>query len=143
MRPIIFRGRCKWLKHEWLYGSLLFTRNRYFIVPSDWNGTGLSGYEVIVETVGQLTGLLDKNGKETYEGDIMPLYENGIEYYYKVLYDGDCFMLGMLDSKQGSYPLSIKSNISQIIGNIHDNPKLLKATGNPGAPEAITAGQRK
>lgn len=74
----------------------------------------------------QYTGLKDKNGVKIFEGDILPIWENGENHLYKVVYDGDCFMLAMLDSEQGSYPLSVKHKQSEVIGNIYENPELLE-----------------
>lgn len=128
MREILFRGK-RTNDGKWIEGSLCTT------LPSDAECYTISYFDegiyyteedVIPDTVGQYTGLTDKNGKKIFEGDIMPVYEQGMEYYYKVVYNGDCFMLAMLDSEQGSYPLSVKNTISEIIGNIHDNPELLK-----------------
>ena len=120
MREILFRGKA--IDDNWYYGvPLVFTEDYVCMTaPHTYNKA------VIPETVGQYTGLTDKNGTKIFEGDIMPVYEQGEEYYYKVVYNGDCFMLAMLDSEQGSYPLSTKNAISEVIGNIHDNPELLK-----------------
>jgi len=128
MREILFRGKRK-SNGEWVYGNYCgaeYLTNEgieHLIIEVPRSG---SSAQVILETVGQYTGLTDKNGKKIFEGDIMPVYEQGEEYYYKVVYNGDCFMLAMLDSEQGSYPLSAKNAISEVIGNIHDNPELLK-----------------
>ena len=124
MREILFRGRSKVQGSEWLYGDVLIYKNSAQI----WETINNRKHNSVVslETVGQYTGLTDKNGKKIFEGDIMPVWENGEEYHYKVIYNGDCFMLAMLDSEQGSYPLSTKNAISEVIGNIHDNPELLK-----------------
>ena len=120
MREILFRG--KDIANNWHYGvPLVFTEDYVCMTaPHTYNK------KVEANTVGQYTGLTDKNGKKIFEGDIMPVYEQGEEYYYKVVYNGDCFMLAMFDSEQGSYPLSAKNAISEVIGNIHDNPELLK-----------------
>lgn len=83
-------------------------------------------FEIIPSTLGECVGLRDKNGKLIFEGDILPVYEDGEEYLYKVIYEGDCFMLAMLDSEQGSYPISrFNQDMREVIGNIHDNPELL------------------
>lgn len=131
MREILFRGKTE--GGDWTYGYYVFVPkrtgmfgqtissadfDRHYILTMKYNLLK----EVIPETIGQYTGLCDKNGKKIFEGDIMPVYEQGEEYYYKVVYNGDCFMLAMLDSEQGSYPLSAKNAISEVIGNIHDNP---------------------
>ena len=124
-REILFRGRSMAQGSDWLYGDVLIYENSAQI----WETIDGRKYNSIVskKTVGQFTGLMDMNGKKIFEGDIMPVWENGEKYLYKVVYCGDCFMLAMLDSEQGSYPLSIKHNISEVIGNIHDNPELLEA----------------
>ena len=150
MREILFRGKNEY--RGWIYGDL---RNyEKSGAKAIFSHELLHRIEVIPETVGQFTGLYDATpweelttdeqamflypenggkrskedwkGKPIFEGDIMPVWENGEEYHYKVVYNGDCFMLSMLDSEQGSYPLSVKHNISEVIGNIHDNPELLK-----------------
>ena len=130
MRKILFRGKTE--SGDWAYGYYAFAPkrtgmfgqtirqadfDRHYILTMKYNLTK----EVFPETVGQYTGLTDKNGNKIFEGDIMPVWENGEEYHYKVIYNGDCFMLSMLDSEQGSYPLSVKNSISEVIGNIHDN----------------------
>ena len=141
MREILFRGQTRRfgekvknfagdpMPSNWVYGGVCCGKGAFSIIydyMDEEKEKPIEKHVVYTDTIGQYTGLTDKNGKKIFEGDIMPVYEQGEEYYYKVVYNGDCFMLAMLDSEQGSYPLSAKNAISEVIGNIHDNHELLK-----------------
>ncbi|MBB4036574.1 putative phage protein (TIGR01671 family) [Dysgonomonas hofstadii] len=76
---------------------------------------------VIPETVGQFTGLTDKNGKEIYEGDIMEDYTG--RYYWIEFYKSGFWVNG---GQNGSdWKLHSMNNNIKVVGNIHDNPELL------------------
>ena len=78
-------------------------------------------WEVIPDTAGQFTGLLDKNGKGIYEGDI--LQEIGSGKTVLVVYEAPQFCYA--DNSFGYKFLNLPENYT-VIGNIHDNPELLK-----------------
>ena len=81
---------------------------------------------VIPETVGQYTGLTDKNGVRIFEGDIVR-YEDDIGY---VIYNGDDARF-LVDSPN-MYISMDYSNEFEVIGNIHDNPEILKGGEDNG-----------
>ena len=125
---IKFRAWDRRRKKMHMVGAIVWDNGKIVEVDAD-NGDLIKRYELM-----QFTGLTDSKrienypeGQEIYEGDILPIWEHGEKYYYKVIYDGDCFMLAILDSDQGSYPLATKNYRSEVIGNIHDNPELLGA----------------
>ena len=127
MKPTKFRGK-RINNSKWVYG---------YYVQRLWDGVPSTSYiilkkcavsnwqeilvPVIPETVGQFTGLLDKSGKEIYEGDrtnygAVQWLETRLMWVVKM--DNDCFIS------------LVHFNDIEIIGNIHDNPKLEKEANN-------------
>lgn len=124
MREIKFRGK-RLDNGEWLYGSLVILNGRYFIFD-DVN-------EVDPTTVGEFTGLKDKNGKEIYEGDVIrsPLSEDKTRPHRIFYHTGNAaFMGALIDRKELCYLRLDQDWIykfgKEVIGNIHDNLELLK-----------------
>lgn len=133
MREILFRGKNK-VDGEWPIGSLTHDTKygNCFIEVCVHQGIC---EEVIPETVGQYTGLCDKNGKKIFEGDIVQYELHGIRNRAVIKYGApkeDSFCYGWyLDDNNGNTAFLlcknwIKNYNCQVIGNIHDNPELLK-----------------
>ena len=123
------KGNPKYNDSEWYYGYLTYDGSDYQIVDPEY---GSCKRTIIPETVGQCTGLKDKNGKLIFEGDVFEGNKiDGKRKLYKFWYDDDegAFVYGI--SYKGGYRLSIakwcfKSENIEVIGNIHDNPELLE-----------------
>lgn len=129
MREIIFRGQRKDNK-EWVEGFYVCIGGKYhFICTGKLDITKgfpkFEEHEVLPETVGQFTGLKDKNGKRIFEGDIIRVddTENGIIEYDET----SAFYMVVFDQATSDYGSLIKQypNV-EVIGNIHSNPELLK-----------------
>ena len=126
MREILFRGKTI-LENEWVIGAGVYkSEGHTWIITDDVTKTenrGTGSDAIIPETVGQFTGLTDKNGKKIFEGDICQhrsYYSDNIVISVVTYTDGQ--FLAMADENSG-FNLSDKL---EIIGNIHDNPELLK-----------------
>jgi uncharacterized phage protein (TIGR01671 family) len=123
MREIKFRGYNR-KNNVWLYGFYLQNRGAHFIVPDEFaDGKSWDDYEIDPATLGQYTGLKDRNGREIYEGDI--LHDHFCNNRYVVLFDGGSFDVMSTLDKSGNYLSDVVGDI-EIIGNIHDNPELMK-----------------
>lgn len=132
MREILFRGK-RIDNGEWAEGYYLVAAGMAFI-----SAFGIrEPIHVDGETVGQYTGLTDKNGKQIFEGDIVRHHNDNpyaiptIVEKGKVYWDeGRCgwqrtsngaFNHGVIDTYRMSHEC-----VYEVIGNIHDNPELLK-----------------
>lgn len=115
-REILFRGK-RIDNGEWVEGNYIF--EDFDRVGIHQIGTIIQCF-VIPETVGQFTGLTDKNGKKIFEGDIVK-YENNI-YEIKYLEKYARFA----PSNEHSVFMVCAFNHLEVVGNIHDNPELLK-----------------
>jgi hypothetical protein len=134
MREILFRGKTKDAK-SWVVGSLVNTYDHYtrdqhcFIVDDDYEDHEET--EVLPKSVGQYTGLTDKNGKKIFEGDIIinnPKYPRPTKYsvymdeerggYFPFACGDWC---GCCEIEVVYYPKEC-----EVVGNIHDNPELME-----------------
>ena len=128
-RTIKFRGKSIY-DEDWLYGSLVkIEKDRYAIIPplNDIEiGKSIGMYEVYPETVCQFTGLLDKNGKEIDEGDIIKGFDIIIEVWYSE--DRACFIAEMKEPQNCMVDIlgGYDTGRMEIIGKIYDNPDLTK-----------------
>ena len=141
MRTIKFRGKS--LSGEWLYGYLY---KHGITPPSDflcigqavlpWKDT-VGVYVADPDTIGQFTGLYDKNGKEIYEGDIVShpwkdpifgdLVETGQFVHSTICFNNGAFVVNY--RLQGEYIYLqdfVRLKCLEVVGNIYDNPELLK-----------------
>ena len=144
---------------EWVYGlPVNYCNKTYILVLTDFEEERVYeqyphkemwSYEVILETIGQFTGLHDKNGKEIYEGDILKVetgwyksrkqnidakFDNntkGITYWtveHKIFPNQVGFMIYGIDRRFHKLftPNMVFNNKAEVIGNIYENSELLK-----------------
>lgn len=125
-RVIKFRGKCLH-SDEWCFGSLVdYEDEEMEIQGFDVFREGFDKWNEISvdpDTVGQFTGMYDCNGKEIYEGDILQVLGNKITL--TVVFDKAAFKFAWNDLSSEFFPAEWVSNCT-IIGNIYDNPELLK-----------------
>ena len=123
----LFRGKRK-DGQGWIEGDLVHTRTTTQGVVTEIYTLDMS-YEVDPETVGQCTGLKDKNGKLIFEGDIVKgLFNFGLDIMSVCTFKDGAF--GLTAKQCGAYHFSAFTSLwkvqYEVAGNIHDNPELLE-----------------
>lgn len=160
MREIKFRGKRVNYKQfvperQWVTGSLIIVGPKCYILPIDspvflkWLSFNIDEFpadlliEVIPETVGQFTGLLDKNGKEIYEGDMVRFYysvfrgaccghhedinkDDYTEIIDEVIFKDGAFYFWWREGERGALAWQY-NDVCEVIGDVHNNPELLKS----------------
>ena len=133
MREILFRGK-RIFDGDWVYG---FAYKQYSAAKvEEWYIRAFeTDYLVVPETVGQYTGLTDRNGTKIFEGDIVVFADffddkihRGVVYWCDSAFWFDCTET---EGDEGMYSLAyISVNVLEVIGNIYDNPELLEVKQN-------------
>jgi uncharacterized phage protein (TIGR01671 family) len=127
----LFRGKRVDGNNNWVYGCLLSNGKKSFIIiPKNirlGNNNSLgntSVQEVIPETVGQYTGLKDKNESKIFEGDIVKLGDSKLQ----VIYQAPSFVMKKHKRNKTWHTFILAASERQfceVIGSIHDNPELI------------------
>ena len=134
MREILFRGK-RLDNGEWVYGYYVHigpvSCQRAYIIPEYTSAIYVK--EVDPSTVDQYTGLMDKNDKRIFEGDIVST--DIARPYLIVEFRDGCFMFNCNDGGKDYYDIMLpiledaqtEYKYGEIIGNIHDNPERFRA----------------
>lgn len=145
MREIKFRAK-NLVDNQWHYGSYVYTnddknnpfssgpfKEKHHIIeylPGDWNLGGWETIEVNPDTLGQFTSLKDKNGKDIYEGDILSFgwdLEPESKDLLEVRFVRGVFAFLWNGNLDDECPVNAPTHEwATVVGNIHDNPDLIK-----------------
>lgn len=132
MREILFRGK-RTDNGEWVYGGY-FDGIKFPIIAQKVRETEsvdvytAIGTQVVRETIGQYTGYTDKNGTKIFDGDIVRYQHITRVIIYVTKWIAGCWHYEDVTGKTflSPAPVFLIDGRIEVIGNIHDNPELLK-----------------
>lgn len=121
MREILFRGK---FGNEWKYGFLSI-EPKGLVIKEPYKNESSNVWHIDADTVGQYTGLTDKNGTKIFEGDIVK-YGDTVHNVVFEQRNGTAYF-GLVYSTLETLSFGYYQDLKQIevIGNIYDNPELL------------------
>lgn len=134
MREILFRGLQMFHENnDWVYGYLkigdIAGKRTAFIIPADFDKCKIKEAPVYERTVGQYTGLTDKNGVKIFEGDIIRTAGN-LKRLFVVYWSDKSIQFVKKDVRLDDGAEYGIPNIPifeyEVVGNIYDNPELLE-----------------
>ena len=142
MREILFRGK-QTDNGTWAYGYLFCIWERTYLCWGTTNDVP-NMKEVIPETVGQYTGLTDKNGVRIFEGDIVKCTDTINDFEFNAVVEfgnpnGEYnwgYQLKFISGEESNFDILCWVDMEEtgayieVIGNIHDNPELLEGGDN-------------
>ena len=129
MREILFRGK-RIDNGEWVEGGYYREDYTDHTRITFWNSFGLGFMDacrVDPSTVGQYTGLTDKNGENIFEGDVVRITERGYSTNGVVIFENG-YPGGWLvanKTRESKCSLAMRTDL-EVIGTVHDNPELLE-----------------
>ena len=131
MREILFRGKT-FIDNEWVYGYLAISPyGEYFIIKKFWRNTKVYVH-VDSKTVGQYTGVKDKNGEKIFEGDLVTFHTEYEIDNDDVWYEKEPYLVKWDNEIAGFEPFYLNGRWRcdivnlRIVGNKWDNPELLE-----------------
>jgi uncharacterized phage protein (TIGR01671 family) len=127
LREIKFRAKARFSgtigSDKWLYSSLMR-------LDAPTHRLNLAGQDCDIETLGQFTGLHDKNGKEIYEGDVVRItaFEDDGDVFIHRIYWDDVSASFKTYGRTDGWDMTVTPESTEVIGNIHESPELLEAS---------------
>lgn len=130
-REILFRGK-RIDNGEWVEGYYARSGGGFILKDNGLTYGGFEMFDVVPKTICQYTGSTDKNGKKIFEGDIVDVFDDILKIVWDEIYASFCFV--RTDSQNREFYKyffgeGCGEEDCEVIGNIFDNPDLLKEGG--------------